>query len=254
MERTADSTSSTNASGRRPRAASRRRAKSNRGLRLGEDSEPRVEEGISGVPASGRRPRAASRGRAKSNQKDAERVKGEVTVGRVAGAHGLGGELRVQLLGTECEDLRALGRVCLASQPRDPSAFEARVRAVRVGRADEALLCLEGVADRDAAEALRGRFVLCDPEQLPRPAPGEYYQYELVGCRVEDAEGRALGVVSGVWETGASDVLVVRDGEREHLIPAAGPILKVVDPAAGRIVVDPPPGLLGGDTEPEPEP
>ena len=82
-------------------------------------------------------------------------------------------------------------------------------------------------------------------DQLGPLAAGEYYQYELVGCRVEDGEGRVLGVVSGIWETGAPDVLVVVDAaRREILIPAAREILREVDVSARRITIDPPAGLL----------
>jgi 16S rRNA processing protein RimM len=111
-------------------------------------------------------------------------------------------------------------------------------------------IALEGVADRDAAAALRGALVVGDAERLaPLPA-GEHYWFELVGCRVEAEGGRALGTVREIWETGAHDVLVVEDeAGRKHLIPAAEAFLRRVDPAAGRIVVAPVPGLLGDEPD-----
>jgi len=167
------------------------------------------------------------------------------TLGRVIGAHGLRGELRVRLLDEEDNNLHAMASVWLAREEGDPKAVEARVRAVGSGRRGEARLALEGVDGRDAAEALRGRLVQAAVTQLGRLEPGEYYQYELVGCRVEDGNGRVLGVVSGIWETGAPDVLVVVDAQRrEHLIPAAREILREVDVAARRITIDAPAGLL----------
>ncbi len=174
---------------------------------------------------------------------------GGVTLGRVVGAHGLRGELRVRLQTETNNNLRAASSVWLAREEGDPKPVEARVRAVGSGRRGEARLALEGVDSREAAEALRGRLVRGHAEQLDPLAAGEYYQYELVGCRVEDGEGRVLGVVSGIWETGAPDVLVVVDGangDRELLIPAAQEILREVDVAARRIVIDAPPGLLDG--------
>jgi len=168
-----------------------------------------------------------------------------VTLGQVIGAHGLRGELRVRLLDGTDNNLYAVASVWLAREEGDPKAVEARVRAVGSGRRGEARLALEGIDDRDAAEALRGRLVQADVGQLARLAEGEYYQYELIGCRVEDVDGRVLGVVSGIWETGAPSVLVVaNEAGREHLIPAASEILREVDVAARRIVVDVPPGLL----------
>jgi 16S rRNA processing protein RimM len=174
-----------------------------------------------------------------------------VIVGRVVGAHGLRGELRIRLQGDVDNNLQAGSRLRLAREEGDPKAVEARVRAIGSGRRGEARLALEGVDSRDAAEALRGRLVLAPAAELEPLAEGEYYQYELVGCRVEDGEGRCLGVVRGIWETGAPDVLVVADEEagREHLIPAASEFLREVDLEARRIVIDAPPGLLEAGEE-----
>jgi 16S rRNA processing protein RimM len=174
-----------------------------------------------------------------------------VIVGRVVGAHGLRGELRVRLLGEMDNNLNAGASVSLVREEGDPKAVEARVRAIGSGRRGEARLALDGVDSREAAEALRGRLVLAPAGHLEPLSEGEYYQYELVGCRVEDGEGRTLGVVSGIWETGAPDVLVVVDESaagREHLIPAAGEFLREVDLEARRIVIDVPPGLLDADS------
>jgi 16S rRNA processing protein RimM len=69
-----------------------------------------------------------------------------------------------------------------------------------------------------------------------------------VGCRVEDGAGREIGVVRGIWETGAADVLVIEDAAgREILVPAAESVLREVDLAGGRVVIDAPPGLLDLD-------
>src|SRR5262245_9412862 len=175
-----------------------------------------------------------------------------VTLGRVIGAHGLRGEVRVRLFGETDNNLRAVPSIWLAREEGDPKAVEARVRAVGSGRHGEARLALEGIGDREAAEALRGRLVQARVDQLGPLEAGEYYQYELVGCRVEDVEGRVLGVVQGIWETGGPDVLVVVDAERrELLIPAAREILREVDVTARRITVDAPPGLLDPVEEPD---
>ena len=168
-----------------------------------------------------------------------------VTLGQVIGAHGLRGELRVRIFDETDNNLRAMSSVWLAREEGDPKAVEARVRAVGSGRRGEARLALQGVDGREAAEALRGRLVQTGVEQLGPLAAGEYYQYQLIGCRVEDVAGRVLGVVRSIWETGAPDVLVVVDeAERELLIPAVREILREVDVAGRRIAIDAPPGLL----------
>jgi 16S rRNA processing protein RimM len=173
-----------------------------------------------------------------------------VTLGQVVGAHGLRGELRVRLLDETDNNLRAMSSVWLAREEGDPKAVEARVRAVGSGRRGEARLALEGVDGREAAEALRGRLVQADMDRLAPLAAGEYYQYQLIGCRVEHGDGRVLGVVSGIWETGAPAVLVVVDEtRREHLIPAVSAILREVDVVARRITIDAPPGLISKEAD-----
>jgi 16S rRNA processing protein RimM len=171
-----------------------------------------------------------------------------VRVGRVVGAHGLAGELRVDLLGADPEAFAGADTVWLARDESDPAATPHALRAVGAGRAGECRVALEGIADRAAAESLRGAWLLARTADLARPEPGAYYVYELVGCRVFDGTGRALGVVSGIWETGASDVLIVEDESgREHFVPAVRALLLEVDVAARRIAVDALPGLFETD-------
>lgn len=92
--------------------------------------------------------------------------------------------------------------------------------------------------DRAAAEALAGTEIGIYREQLPPAARGEYYWSDLLGARVVTLEGRDLGRVDHLLETGANDVLVVK-GERERLIPfVQGTVIASVDLAAGEIRVD----------------
>jgi len=171
-----------------------------------------------------------------------------VRVGRIVGAHGLGGELRVGLLGADPECLADVETVWLARDESDPEAAPHALRRVAPGRAGECRIALAGVQDRSAAEALRGRWLLVRARDLAATAPGEYYVHELVGCRVEDAGGRALGVVRDIWATGAADMLVIEDaGGRQHLVPAVAALLLEVDVAARRIAIDAIPGLLESD-------
>ncbi len=81
------------------------------------------------------------------------------------------------------------------------------------------VVAVEGVQDRDDAALLSGWQILIDRKQLPEPEQGEYYWADLVGLSVETQNGEALGLVDHLLETGANDVLVVKDAERERLIP-----------------------------------
>ena len=78
---------------------------------------------------------------------------------------------------------------------------------------------LDSISDRDTALALTGAQIYIHKQQLPKPADGEYYWADLIGLRVENVEGVALGVVDHLLETGANDVLVVIEGETQRLIP-----------------------------------
>ena len=99
------------------------------------------------------------------------------------------------------------------------------------------LASLEGVTDRDAAEAMQGMDVAVLREEMPEAEEDEYYWDELIGLDVENIQGEALGRVTGLLETGANDVLQVQ-GERMRLIPFVESYIQSVDLEAGRIVVD----------------
>ncbi len=106
-------------------------------------------------------------------------------------------------------------------------------------------MTLAGVVDRDSAERLRGKLVIAEVSQLEALPEGEYYSYQLVGCRVESTDGQPIGTVREVWPTGAVDVLVVEgDKGAQQLIPAAQNQLREVDIEARRIVIEILPGLL----------
>jgi 16S rRNA processing protein RimM len=167
-----------------------------------------------------------------------------VSLGRVVGAHGVKGELRVRLTGDDRIDLSNVSSVRLARE-EDPRGRAYEVAGVRRGRSGECRLALAGVSDRDAALALRGCMVRVRASELPRLPVGEYYAYELVGCAAEDPAGRPLGIVKSIVETGARDALVIEDAAGvRRLVPAVEPLLARVDLGAQRIVLDLPPGLL----------
>jgi 16S rRNA processing protein RimM len=169
-----------------------------------------------------------------------------VCIGRIVGAHGLTGELRVRLAGAAPESFESAPSLWLARDESGSGAVAHALRGISSGRADECRVRLEGLGDRSAAEAARGRFLLARADDLARAAADEYYVYELVGCAVEDRAGRALGTVRGVCGHAAADLLIVADAEgHEHLVPLARALLSEVDVAARRIVLDPPPGLFG---------
>jgi 16S rRNA processing protein RimM len=168
-----------------------------------------------------------------------------VVLGRIVGAHGLRGQVRVRYFGDGPDNLLSAEQLWLAEQSEDADPDCYSVISGGLGRGGEARVGLEGIFDRDGAQALKGLFVLANEADLPPPEEGAYYWHQLVGCRVESSEGRVIGEVVELWETGAHDVLVVRDERgRQHLLPTARELMTEVDLAQRRITVELIPGLL----------
>lgn len=162
-----------------------------------------------------------------------------IEIGWISRAHGLRGEVLVRLHNPE-SDLVSPGRQLLGT--REGEERQLTVLAARTGR-QGLLVAFDGVADRAAAEALRGHALKIDRDALPAPAEGEYYYADLEGFRVLDTDGGEVGRVVRVLATHV-DVLVVSDGAREHWIPFVEPIVGDIDETARTIIVDPPEGLL----------
>jgi len=97
---------------------------------------------------------------------------------------------------------------------------------------------LEGINDRDQAFALRGYEVAVPRSQMPAAADDEYYWVDLVGLEVRNTQDERLGVVERLFATGANDVLVVKDGDTERLLPFVAAIVLKVDRVAKVITAD----------------
>ncbi len=186
-------------------------------------------------------PTAGSTSSTETEREPAERV----ALGRVVGAHGMGGQLRVRYFGGAPDNLIRLEAVLLAESEDAADAESFEVTRAAPGRRDEVRMTLAGVEDRESAERLRGKLVVVEASQLEALPEGEYYSYQLIGCRVEGTDGQPIGTVREVWATGAVDVLVVEDAKgTRQLIPAAEGQLRTVDIEVRRIVIEILPGLL----------
>lgn len=182
-----------------------------------------------------------------------------VCLGAIAGAFGVRGEVRIKPFTQNPEDVAAYGPVETEDGGR---RFEIKpTRAVKGGLAAR----LSGVASREQAEALKGvRFYV---ERAALPDPGEeeeYYHADLIGLAVEDLQGEPLGKVAAVWDFGAGDVLEIarshiKPGAKNAFLPFTKAMAPHVDLAGGKIVADPPEGLLdesaqkGSKKQPEDE-
>ena len=105
-------------------------------------------------------------------------------------------------------------------------------------------LKVRGVEDQRRAEELRGREILVSREDFPPLENGTYYDFELIGCRVETVDGQLLGEVVALLTFGANSLLVVEAGQKRLEIPLVRSICQVIDVKSGLIKIDPPEGLL----------
>jgi 16S rRNA processing protein RimM len=166
-------------------------------------------------------------------------------VGRIVKPHGIRGELVVDLR-TDSADLRfAVGSVLFVTSRDGVVARSLTVTAARP-HAGRLLVRFEGVADRDGADALRGVPLAAHVTDLPPiEDPDEFYDHQLEGLAVHTVAGALVGTVREVLHGAGGELLVVdRDGGGEALVPFVHQIVPEVDVPGGRILLDPPPGLL----------
>ncbi len=182
----------------------------------------------------------------------------EVCVGRIGKPHGVHGEVSVEVRSDEPERRFVVGSTLAlrGTHPGLPSSVT--IESIRRHQ-DRLLLRLRGIPDRTAAEAARGALLYVDlpPDESPED-PEEFYDHQLVGLAVEDAEGTPIGIVQEVLHPASSsagqDLLVITTSDeggagREVLVPFVTALVPTVDLAAGRIVVADRPGLVSGVAE-----
>jgi 16S rRNA processing protein RimM len=167
-----------------------------------------------------------------------------LTVGRIVRPHGVKGEVVVEVRTDEPQSRYAVGARLVTEPPGDEPG-ELRVAALRPHQG-RLIVTFEGVADREGAEALRGVLLRVDSDLVTPPEdPDEFHDHQLVGLAAVTPAGEPIGEVVRVDHAPASDLLVVRrPGGRTTLVPFVAAMVPQVDLGAGRVVVDPPPGLL----------
>ncbi|BBX03365.1 ribosome maturation factor RimM [Mycolicibacterium moriokaense] len=167
----------------------------------------------------------------------------DLVVGRVVKAHGITGEVVVDVR-TDDPDTRFAPGASLRGRARGGTERRFVVESARP-HGGRLLVRLDGVADRDGADALRGTLFVVDTSELPPiDDPDEFYDHQLEGLQVRTTDGAAVGTVAEVLHTAAGELLSVRTGEREVLVPFVEAIVTSVSLADQVIEIDPPDGLL----------
>ncbi|MDX6196898.1 MAG: rRNA processing protein RimM [Actinomycetota bacterium] len=168
-----------------------------------------------------------------------------LTVGRIGKPQGIRGEVTVEVR-TDAPEVRFADGAVLFTDPEERGPLTVESTRDQNGRL---VVAFAGVRDRNAAEALRNTMLLVDAADVPpSDDPDEFHDTQLMGLRAELVDGSPLGEVTDVLHLPHGDVLVVRRDEgAEVLVPFVKAIVPTVDIAAGRLVVDPPEGLLDLD-------
>jgi 16S rRNA processing protein RimM len=159
-------------------------------------------------------------------------------IGRVFKPWGIRGEVKIEILTEFTERFASLREVYLGDDAKPLKVEGARLHG------NAALLKFKGIDQPEQAEALRGQIVqvaLKDAIKLPQ---GKLYLYQLIGLKVVTVEGKLLGVIDDVLDTGANDVYVVKDGVREILIPAIEEVVKEVSLDRGEVKIKLMEGLI----------
>ena len=176
-----------------------------------------------------------------------ERSSERIVVAQFGAPHGVRGEIRLKshtadpLSVGEYGPLAAAdGREFVISGARQAGGTQAEMLVVSV----------DGITDRDAAASLNGIELSIPRERLPQPDDDDFYHADLVGLRADAVDGTALGSVVAIHNHGAGDILEIAAlGGEPILVPFTKAVVPTVDIPGGRVVVDPPPGLLDSDGE-----
>jgi 16S rRNA processing protein RimM len=167
----------------------------------------------------------------------------QIAVGQIVRAHGIRGEVTVAVR-TDEPDVRFVPGAALATDPSERGPLTIVAVRWHTGRL---IVTFEGVRDRNAAEDLRGTVLVLDSAEIPAPAdPDEFYDHQLIGLAVVTTAGVPVGEVTDVLHHG-QDLLVIKRASgpaADALVPFVSAIVTEVDVPSGRLVIDPPPGLL----------
>jgi len=164
-----------------------------------------------------------------------------ILVGLIHKPHGLRGEVSVESF-SDLEGRFAVGSAFHLAVPGVPRR-DIRVRSCRPGKRG-LLVGFDGVTDRDRAEEIRGGRLEVDRSEVPPAPEGEYYYFELIGCRCVDAELGELGTVREVMEDGGGQILLIEGEQGVLLVPFVKAFLVNVNIAERRIEIEAPEGLV----------
>jgi 16S rRNA processing protein RimM len=165
----------------------------------------------------------------------------QLVIGRIAKPHGISGEVSVDVR-TDAPEHRFAPGAALETEPPERGPLVVAATRWHAGRL---LVRFAGVSDRGAADALRATLLVADSSTSEPAGDDEFWDHDLIGLAAVSVTGDRVGEVSDVLHPAGSDLLVItRPDGGETLIPFVTALVPTVDLAAGKVVVDPPDGLL----------
>jgi 16S rRNA processing protein RimM len=164
-----------------------------------------------------------------------------VPLGEIVTTHGLRGWLKLNPFNRETTAIAPGAEVVLKKDSAESSAR--KIEASQPHR-NQWLVKLKDIDHIDDAAKWVGWTLFVAETALEDLKPGEYYHYQVIGFDVFSATGERIGVISSILSTAGGELYVIQGDDREHLIPAVKEFIEKVDFTAGKVIIDPPPGLL----------
>jgi 16S rRNA processing protein RimM len=163
-----------------------------------------------------------------------------VPLGEIVATHGLDGWVKLNPFNPETTALESAHEVLIerggARSAHELDGSRPHQRQI--------LIKLRGIDDVEAAKLLIGATLSVAEDSLPVLEPGQYYHFHAIGLEVFDTRGNRLGIISRLWPVANGEIYVVRGAGKEYLIPAVKDIIEKVDFDAGKMIINPPDGLL----------
>jgi 16S rRNA processing protein RimM len=163
-----------------------------------------------------------------------------VPLGEIATTHGLEGWLKLNPFNPETTALKS---VCVVYLEREGTRAAYKLERNRLHNR-QILVKFQGIDSIEAAKNLVGATLCVAEESLPSLEPGQYYHFQAIGLEVFDSQGNRLGTVTRTWSAGGGELYIVTGSNKEYLIPAVKEIIAKIDFNAGKMIINPPEGLL----------
>lgn len=164
-----------------------------------------------------------------------------IVIGQITRPHGLYGEVKVRPMTDFPDRFNGSRRFFIRTRT---NRGEWKVLRRQRWQKSFVLMQFEGIETREAAENLRSATIEIPHEWRHDLPAGEFYISDLIGCRVKTDAGESLGILDDILKLSAQDLYVIKDGDREILIPGIREFIRKIDLKAGEILIDPIEGLL----------